>query len=104
MSAPLLLALDQGTQSARAMLFDGNGELIAKYQQHIEPYLPDRPGEAEQDVNYFWEQLGQACQGLWLEHGELRSRVVAVSLTTQRASVVCLDKACLLYTSDAADE
>ena len=59
MSAPLLLALDQGTQSARAMLFDGNGELIAKYQQHIEPYLPDRPGEAEQDVNYFWEQLGQ---------------------------------------------
>ena len=93
MNAPLLLALDQGTQSARAMLFDGNGELIAKYQQHIEPYLPDRPGEAEQDVNYFWEQLGQACQGLWLEHGELRSRVVAVSLTTQRASVVCLDKA-----------
>ena len=37
MSAPLLLALDQGTQSARAMLFDGNGDLIAKYQQQIEP-------------------------------------------------------------------
>ena len=93
MSAPLLLALDQGTQSARAMLFDGHGELVARYQQHIEPYVVDQPGHAEQDANYFWEQLGQACQGLWLEHAELRSRVVAVSLTTQRASVVCLDKA-----------
>lgn len=89
---PLLLALDQGTQSARAMLFDAQGELVAKSQRHIEPYVSAQPGWAEQDANYFWEELGQACQALWSAHPDLKSRVVAVSLTTQRASVVCLDR------------
>ncbi|MCG8393802.1 MAG: FGGY-family carbohydrate kinase [Pseudomonadales bacterium] len=93
MNEPLLLALDQGTQSSRAMLFNARGELVARSQQHIEPYVSPRPGWAEQDADYFWEMLGQACQGLWEQHPELRERIVAVSLTTQRASVVCLDKA-----------
>lgn len=88
---PLFLALDQGTQSARAMLFDAAGNLVAKSQRHIEPYVSPQPGWAEQDADYFWEQLGQACQALWLDHPELKSRVAGVSLTTQRASVVCLD-------------
>ncbi|MED5238269.1 MAG: FGGY-family carbohydrate kinase [Pseudomonadota bacterium] len=91
MSGPLLLALDQGTQSARAMLFDEAGELVAKSQRHIEPYVAPQPGWAEQDADYFWEELGQACQSLWLDHPELKSRVIGMSLTTQRASVVCLD-------------
>ena len=34
----LLLAIDQGTQSVRAMLFDPQGELLAKLQVHIQPY------------------------------------------------------------------
>lgn len=91
MEAPLFLALDQGTQSSRAMLFDAAGELVAKAQRHIEPYVAHQPGWAEQDADYFWEELGQACQALWLEFPELKARVVGVSLTTQRASVVCLD-------------
>ncbi len=90
-AGPLLLALDQGTQSARAMLFDAGGELVARFQQPIQPYRDGGPGEAEQDADYFWEQLAGACQGLWADHGALRERVVAVALTTQRASVVCLD-------------
>lgn len=92
MDNPLFLALDQGTQSARAMLFDAKGELVAKSQRHIEPYFSPEPGSAEQDADYFWEELGQACQGLWLAHPDLKSRVIGVSLTTQRASVVCLDQ------------
>ncbi len=91
--APLLLALDQGTQSSRAMLFDASGELVGRYQQPIQPYRDGGPGHAEQHADYFWRQLSLACQGLWEDHGELRQRVVAVALTTQRASVVCLDQA-----------
>ena len=91
MDDPLVLALDQGTQSARAMLFNRKGELVARYQQHIEPYFSDKPGQAEQHADYFWEQLGLACQGLWQQHEPLKHRVIAVALTTQRASVVCLD-------------
>lgn len=92
MSGDLLLAIDQGTQSVRAMLFDLHGELVARHQVHIEPYRSEQPGWAEQDCDYFWQHLCQACQGLWLEYPELKSRVVAASLTTQRASVVCLGK------------
>lgn len=91
MSQDLLLAIDQGTQSVRAMLFDLHGELVARHQVHIEPYWQGAPGEAEQSCDYFWDNLCRACQGLWLNHPELQSRVIGASLTTQRASVVCLD-------------
>lgn len=91
MKKDLLLAIDQGTQSVRAMLFDLGGELVAKSQVHIEPYFSRQPGWAEQECSYFWDNLGSACQSLWATHPELRDRVAAVALTTQRASVVCLD-------------
>ncbi|MDF1822147.1 MAG: FGGY-family carbohydrate kinase [Alcanivoracaceae bacterium] len=91
MSEPLLLAIDQGTQSVRAMLFDVHGELVAKSQVHIEPYFSRQPGWAEQECDYFWDNLSQACQALWRDHADLKPRVVAAALTTQRASVVCLD-------------
>ncbi|MBA4720998.1 MAG: carbohydrate kinase [Alcanivorax sp.] len=92
MSAPLLLALDQGTQSARALLFDARGQLVARARQPVEPYWSGPPGEAEQDAEHFWWGLGEACQALWRAHPQLKERVQAVALTTQRASVVCLDR------------
>ncbi len=91
-SSALLLAIDQGTQSVRAMLFDLHGQLIAKSQQHIEPYFSEQPNWAEQHAGYFWEHLIKACQGLWQAHPELKSRVVGVSLACQRATMICLDK------------
>lgn len=89
--APLFLTIDQGTQSTRAMLFDNQGKLIAKSQCHIEPYVSPNAGEAEQDAEYFWQQIEHACQRLWAQHGALKERVVGLSLAVQRASVVCLD-------------
>ncbi|HLR17794.1 MAG TPA: FGGY-family carbohydrate kinase [Alcanivoracaceae bacterium] len=88
---PLFFVLDQGTQSTRAMLFDLNGQLVAKSQLHIEPYESPNAGEAEQDTGYFWRKIGQACEQLWAEHESLKSQVVGVSIAVQRASVVCLD-------------
>lgn len=87
----LLLALDQGTQSARAMIFDRQGALLARAQVDIEPYRAPEPGQAEQNCYYFRDQLALACRHLWQEHSALRERLAAVALTTQRASVVCLD-------------
>ncbi|GAC1371241.1 MAG: FGGY-family carbohydrate kinase [Aquirhabdus sp.] len=91
-SQDLFLALDQGTQSVRAMLFDLDGQLIAKSQQHIEPYFSEHPNWAEQHASYFWENLSIACRNLWSAHPELKSRVVAVSLACQRTTMLCLDK------------
>ncbi|MDR9777788.1 FGGY family carbohydrate kinase, partial [Rhizobium hidalgonense] len=86
----LLLAIDQGTQSVRAMLFDLQGQLVAKTQQHIEPYFSKQPNWAEQDCDYFWQNMATACQQLWQHYPELKVRVVAAALTCQRASMVCL--------------
>lgn len=59
------LAIDNGTQSVRAMIFDQFGALIAKSKVDIEPYFSTQPGWAEQEAEYFWSSLCEACQNLW---------------------------------------
>jgi hypothetical protein len=50
----LLLSIDNGTQSLKALVFDPGGNLIAKEQVLFTPYFSDRPGWAEQDPKVFW--------------------------------------------------
>ena len=64
MAGDKILAIDHGTQSVRALLFDLDGNLLAKAQVFIEPYYSDQPGWAEQDPEVFWQSLCQACQEL----------------------------------------
>lgn len=96
----LILAIDNGTQSVRALVFDLHGKLLVKARIPIEPYFSTAPGLAEQRPGYFWEALCQACQSLWamLAQGEApgvsRERLAGVALTTQRSTVINLDKNC----------
>lgn len=86
-----LLALDVGTQSVRAIVFDADGHLLASRQVLIEAYVSPQPGWAEQDPEVYWKALGEACRGLWAD-GEVRpAQITGLSLTTQRATMVCLD-------------
>lgn len=85
-----LLSIDNGTQSIRAMIFDQHGELLAKSKVDIECYVSPEPGLAEQDPEYFWRALCEACQGLWPMLDFPREEIRAVSVTTQRATVVPL--------------
>ncbi|MGV2872583.1 FGGY-family carbohydrate kinase [Colwellia sp. E150_009] len=90
-----VLALDNGTQSIRALLFDLNGQLVAKSKVDIEPYFSKQPGWAEQDPNYYWQMLIKACHQLWLALEQLhidKSQIKAAALTCQRATMVNLDK------------
>lgn len=94
----LILALDNGTQSVRALLFDAQGNLLVKSQVPIEPYFSTAPGLAEQHPQYFWQSLCRACQSLWAsmayqnEVGLSPQRIAGVALTTQRATVINLDE------------
>lgn len=90
-SPQYLLAIDNGTQSVRAMVFDSDGELVAKSKVDIEPYVSPAPGLAEQDADYFWESLCLACQQLWPQLDFPREAIKAVSVTTQRATVLPVD-------------
>lgn len=88
---PLVLALDNGTQSTRALLFNARGELVGKGRDEIEPYRSPEPGWAEQDPGYYWQSIGRACAELWASTHTDPARVAGVSLTTQRGTVVNLD-------------
>lgn len=83
-----VLAIDNGTQSVRAIVFDSHGQLVAKSKVDIEPYFSTQPGYAEQQPDYFWSALCQACQELWAQLDFPRQNIKAVSVTTQRATVV----------------
>ena len=95
-TSDLMLTIDNGTQSVRALLFDLKGNLLARSRIELEAYFSKNPGWAEQNADYFWQMLGQCCQQLWqqnevIENG-YRDRVTAVTVTTQRGTVINLDK------------
>ncbi|MBU0987934.1 MAG: carbohydrate kinase, partial [Proteobacteria bacterium] len=84
----LILAIDNGTQSLKALIFDLEGNMVAKKQVPFDPYFSDHPGWAEQDPEVFWQALCAACQGLWLQDNVVKERIAGVALTTQRGTVV----------------
>jgi sugar (pentulose or hexulose) kinase len=90
-SADHLLAIDYGTQSVRALLFDPRGTLVASSRVEVEPYFSERPGWAEQDPEAMWRWLCEACRGLWDLSPVARDGVAAVALTTQRATMINVD-------------
>jgi sugar (pentulose or hexulose) kinase len=87
-----LLAIDYGTQSVRALLFDLRGNLVSKARVEVEPYFSDNPGWAEQDPVAMWQWLCEACQTLWEKSSVPRDVVAAVALTTQRATMINVDE------------
>ena len=91
-SGPYILSIDCGTQSVRSLLFDLEGNLVSKAQIHIEPYFSSYPGWAEQDPEVYWKALCDACNSLFNQAGTYREAVKAVALTTQRGTLINLDK------------
>lgn len=92
MSNDYILAIDAGTQSIRALLFDASGHLVAKSQVMLEAYFSAQPGWAEHDVEEYWQALCQACQRLWAQTHAPRGAIKGVALTTQRGTMINLDK------------
>jgi sugar (pentulose or hexulose) kinase len=92
MGADYILAIDNGTQSVRALVFDPRGVLIAKQRVMIESYYSTAPGLAEQDPLVYWKAVGEACQKLWHDSRISPDSIAAVTLTTQRSTVINVDK------------
>ncbi len=87
----LLLAIDNGTQSLKSLVFDLRGNLVAGRKEVFRPYFSRRPGWAEQDPEVFWQALCTACRGLWADHPGIMERIAGVAVTSQRATVINLD-------------
>jgi sugar (pentulose or hexulose) kinase len=92
MTRDRLLAIDNGTQSVRALLFDLRGNLLAKSRVPIEPYFTTQAGYAEQNPEVFWQAVCAACQQLWQMPGVDKDSIAGVALTTQRGTIINLDQ------------
>ncbi|HJV86484.1 MAG TPA: FGGY-family carbohydrate kinase [Noviherbaspirillum sp.] len=92
MSNDYILAIDNGTQSVRALLFDLHGRIVARSQVHLDAYFSVQPGWAEHEPEGYWQALCTACQRLWTENAIPKEAIKAVAVTTQRGTVINLDK------------
>lgn len=92
MSSEYLLAIDNGTQSVRAILFDLHGHIVAKSQVQLDAYFSQQPGWAEHGVEEYWQALCTACRRLWVQSKVPPSAVHGVAVTTQRGTVINLDR------------
>ncbi len=88
-----ILALDVGTQSVRALVFDPQGGLRASARIPIEPYVSPQPGWAEQDAELYWRSIGETCTALWAGGVARPETIAGVTLTTQRGTIVVTDEA-----------
>ncbi|MCG8618739.1 MAG: FGGY-family carbohydrate kinase [Desulfobacterales bacterium] len=88
-----VLSLDCGTQSLRALVFDCNGQLLAREQVEYSPYVSPGPGLAEQDPEIYWDSLIQACRQLATNAPDIWTGIAGVGVTTQRATMVNVDAA-----------
>lgn len=87
----LILAIDSGTQSVRALLFDLQGNLVAREKVDLEPLRSPEPGWAEQDVDEVWRKVCEACQQLWIEIGDQKQKIAGLAVTSQRGTIVNID-------------
>ena len=91
MTTAHFLTIDCGTQSLRAFVFNERGELLARSQTVFNPpYTSPKQGYAEQDADFYWRTLGQACQSIWQQGIDPKS-ILAATVTTQRGTVVVVD-------------
>ncbi len=88
----LILSIDVGTQSLRAIVFDTKGNIIAMEKTEIKPYHSVQPGWAEHKPEYFWDHLAHTTQRLFHHHAHIKERITVVTLTTQRGTVINLDE------------
>jgi glycerol kinase len=86
-----ILALDQGTTSSRAIVFDKKGNIISEAQKEFTQYFP-KPGWVEHDPIEIWStQAGVATEAI-AKKGLIVDNIAAIGITNQRETVVVWDK------------
>jgi glycerol kinase len=86
-----LLALDQGTTSSRALLFDERAALLGMAQEE-HPQIYPEPGWVEHDPELLWQtQVGTARRVL-AEHGVCGREIAAIEISNQRETTLLWDR------------
>ena len=86
--AQYILALDQGTTSSRAILFDRAGTIVRSAQQEFRQIYP-RPGWVEHDPREIWDSQLRVARDIVSDPGQ----IAAIGITNQRETTIIWDRA-----------
>ncbi|MFM8517311.1 MAG: glycerol kinase GlpK [Nevskiaceae bacterium] len=86
-----ILALDQGTTSSRAILFDHGGSIVASAQQEFTQHFP-QPGWVEHDAEEIWTSQRGSIEAVIAQVGARPGDIAAVGITNQRETTVLWDR------------
>jgi len=87
-----VLALDQGTTSSRAILFDHDGQIVASRQRELPQMFP-QPGWVEHDPEMIWETQRSVALDVLAAQGVTAADIAAIGITNQRETVIIWERA-----------
>ena len=88
---PFVLALDEGTTSCRAVIFDQLGQVRGMAQREFTQHFP-QPGWVEHDANEIWSTQLAVAQQVLAQEKILASDLAAIGITNQRETTVIWDR------------
>ena len=87
-----IMAIDQGTTSSRAIIFDKKGNKIGSSQKEFTQYFPNA-GWVEHNANEIWNSVQSVIAGSLIESGVKPTDIAGIGITNQRETTVVWDKA-----------
>lgn len=87
-----LLAIDQGTTSSRAIVFDQSGGCVASAQQEFAQHFPG-DGQVEHDAMEIWESTLSVCRSALKKTALEATQLAGIGITNQRETTVIWDRA-----------
>lgn len=86
-----ILALDQGTTSSRAILFNKKGEVVHIAQKEFTQHFP-KPGWVEHDASEIWDSILGVIASVLRESGAKPEQIAGIGITNQRETTVVWNK------------
>ena len=86
-----IMAIDQGTTSSRAIIFNKKAEIIASSQKEFPQIFP-QSGWVEDDVNAIWNSIQSVIGEVFIESGIKPNQIDSIGITNQRETTVIWDK------------
>jgi len=87
----IILAIDQGTTSTRALLFQPDGTMVAVCQQELSQIFP-QPGWVEHDPDRIWDATTAVVSGVLAQAGMAAAQIATLGITNQRETTILWDR------------
>ncbi len=86
-----LVAIDQGTTSSRAILFNLNGKPIYISQKEFRQYFP-KNGWVEHNPSEIWNTVKKVLLDVFVKSKKLKGKILSIGITNQRETTILWDK------------